>query len=73
MNIADMSDALDQIQASQCLSDKHREAAKRANELLRAVRATLDISWKTNAADLYAIGCRVRLDDQLDIDDPCDD
>lgn len=60
-----MSWALDRIAGSQCMSEEAQAAAGRAGELLRAVRAALDLEWDSEAADLHRIGLMVEPSDQL--------
>ena len=51
---------LDRISASLIMSSEAREAARRAAELLCAMRSALDLSWDHSAKDLYRIGCNVK-------------
>ena len=52
---------LDRMASCPILSDEAREAARRASELLCAVRSSLDLSWDHSAADLYKIGYSVAI------------
>lgn len=54
-----MAAELDQLAGSPCLHANAREAARRANELLRAVRSALDLDWDSEAVDLHGIGQNV--------------
>lgn len=64
-SIMDVSRELDRIAGASCMSESSRQAAKYASELLRAVRASIDLEWDTNAAYLHRIGCMVEPNEQL--------
>lgn len=65
LTLRKMSDELDKIAASQCLSDDAREAARRSCDLLRGIRAALDLEWDSEAADLHRIAQNVEPNDYL--------
>ena len=56
---------LDRIANAGCMSDRAREAAKRANELMRAVRAAIDLDWDSPAKALHEVGLSVKARDYL--------
>jgi len=59
VNIAEMENQLNLLAASPCLDSKVIEATKHALVMLRGVKASLDLDWKTNAKDLYEITCNI--------------
>lgn len=56
---------LGKIAASQCLSDEAREAARRSEDAIRGLRASLELPWETPAADLLGYASNVQATDYL--------
>lgn len=62
MNLIDMERCLSDLASARAIDPKHREAAQRANEALRAFRAAMNLSWYTNSADLHGLASAINND-----------
>ena len=56
---------LDRIAASPVMSAEAREAARRAAEMMCAVRSALDLSWDHSAAHLCRVSYTVKIPQEL--------
>lgn len=65
MTIDRMVLELGRIAASQALSAEAREAARRAEEVVRGLRSSLELRWETPVAELHAISVNVRPNEYL--------